>query len=122
MTETQEAVNATDRREPSASAYTLVELLAVVGIVVLLAVLTAPALVPMMRRRALRQGAMQMKAALLQLRTSAIAQESGRVAIMPINLRAQPPQWVIPTKISEWFGGSGSSYPKMWDGDSWEIE
>lgn len=124
MTETKEAVNSTS------PAYTLVELLAVVTIIVLLAVLTVPALMPMFRRRALAQGAMQMKAALLQSRTSAIMQESDRIAVMPINLRSQPPQWVVPTKMSEWFGHErwvggtdmDLSYPRYWNSGSWDIK
>ena len=60
-------------------AYTLIELILVVGIMVVLAVLSAPALAPMLRRRALVQGANQMKAALLRARTAAIAQEPGTV-------------------------------------------
>ena len=100
MTETQESMNSTP------AAYTLIELIAVVSIIVLLAALTVPSLMPIFRRRALEQGAMQMKAALLQARTSAIMQEGDRISVMPINLRAQPPRWVVPTLI-------GSNVPTL---------
>ena len=105
--------------------YTLIELILVVGIMVVLAVLSAPALAPMLRRRALVQGANQVKAALLRARTAAIAQEPGSIQVLPICLRAQPPRWALPTNVSEWFGGTNSnSYPKYWDGGStsWKTD
>ncbi len=103
--------------------YTLIELILVVGIMVVLAVLTAPALAPMLRRRALVQGANQVKAALLRARTAAIAQEPGSIQVLPICLRAQPPRWALPTNVSEWFGGTNSnSYPQWYNNPNWETQ
>ncbi len=110
--------------------YTLMELIVVIGLIVFLAVLSIPALAPLMRKKALREAAFQMKAALLQARMDAIAREEDRVPLIPIQLRGQPPRWAIPTRMTEWFDfesedpSSNQTYPKYWDGSTstWTVD